>query len=177
MQSYGLNVRAKSIKYVTTMIDVFLLLGSNMGNRNVYLTDAAEQISIQLGRIINCSAVYETQSWGRNDAPDYLNQVIQIQTDKAPERVLALILQIEKDLGRERKEKYGSRTIDIDMLFYGKEIIDRPDLKVPHPELHRRRFTLAPLAEIAPEMTHPVIKKSVLSIYQELKDDLVVKKL
>lgn len=177
MQTYGLYVRAKSIKYVTTMIDVFLLLGSNIGNRNVYLADAADQISTQLGKVIKYSAVYETQSWGTEDGPDYLNQVIQIRTDKAPEMILDLVLNIEKDLGRERKEKYGSRTIDIDILFYGNQIIDLPELKVPHPELHRRRFTLTPLAEIAPDLMHPVMKKSILALSKQLKDDLIVKKL
>ncbi|MGV8878321.1 MAG: 2-amino-4-hydroxy-6-hydroxymethyldihydropteridine diphosphokinase [Sphingobacteriaceae bacterium] len=177
MQTYALYVRAKSLKYVTTMIDIFLLLGSNIGNREVYLKDAADQIFLKLGKVIKYSSVYETQSWGRQDAPDYLNQVIQIQTDKDPEMILNLILQIEKDLGRERKEKYGSRTIDIDILFYGNQIIDLPDLKVPHPELHRRRFTLTPLAEIAPGLMHPVIEKSVLALCKQLKDDLVVKKL
>lgn len=175
MQTYGLNVRAKSIKFVTTMIDVYLLLGSNLGDRKFFLSEAAGSIADKVGKVIKSSSIYETASWGKQDAPDYLNQVLLINTRLAPEVVLEVILSIEKDLGRERKEKYGSRTIDIDILFYGNHIIDGIDLKIPHPELHHRRFTLAPLAEIAADLMHPVLKKTIMELKTELKDNLIEK--
>jgi 2-amino-4-hydroxy-6-hydroxymethyldihydropteridine diphosphokinase len=158
------------------MIDVFLLLGSNLGNRKLLLNEAIERIEAAVGPVLQASSVYETQSWGKTEAPDYLNQVLLLQTDLKAREVLGKILAIELLMGRRREEKWGSRTIDIDILFYGDAIIDEPDLKVPHPEMHKRRFTLAPLAELAPEFEHPGIKKNILQLKNELIDDLVVKK-
>jgi 2-amino-4-hydroxy-6-hydroxymethyldihydropteridine diphosphokinase len=158
------------------MIDVFLLLGSNLGNRKLLLNEAIERIEAAVAPVLQASSVYETQSWGKTDAPDYLNQVLLLQTDLTAREVLGKILTIELLMGRRREEKWGSRTIDIDILFYGDTIIDEPDLKVPHPEMHKRRFTLAPLAELAPEFEHPGIKKNILQLKNELIDDLVVKK-
>jgi len=159
------------------MINVFLLLGSNLGDRYLYMNKAIEHIEHDIGPVLKASSVYETQSWGKTDAPDYLNQVVTLQTDLPAKVILEKVLNIENILGRLRKEKWGSRTIDIDILFYGQAIINDPGLQIPHPELHKRRFTLEPLAEIAPGYIHPVIKKSILQIKSELKDSLVVKKL
>jgi len=156
---------------------VFLLLGSNLGNRQQYLQQAIELISARIAPVIKTSSIYETQSWGKNDAPDYLNQVVTLETEIPPTELLRKILDIELMLGRKREEKWGSRTIDIDMLFYGDEIIDDENLQVPHPELHKRRFTLEPLEEIAPGLVHPVLKKTILDVKNELKDSLIVKKL
>ncbi|WDF80145.1 2-amino-4-hydroxy-6-hydroxymethyldihydropteridine diphosphokinase [Mucilaginibacter sp. KACC 22773] len=158
------------------MIDVFLLLGSNLGNRKLLLNEAIERIEAAVGPVLQASSVYETQSWGKTEAPDYLNQVLLLQTDLKAREVLGKILAIELLMGRRREEKWGSRTIDIDILFYGDAIIDEPDLKIPHPEMHKRRFTLAPLAELVPEFEHPLIKKNILQLKNELIDDLVVKK-
>jgi 2-amino-4-hydroxy-6-hydroxymethyldihydropteridine diphosphokinase len=158
------------------MIDVFLLLGSNLGDRKLLLNEAIERIEADVAPVLKASSVYETQSWGKTDAPDYLNQVLLLQTDFTAREVLEKILAIELLMGRRREEKWGSRTIDIDILFYGDVIIDEPDLKVPHPEMHKRRFTLEPLAELAPEFEHPGIKKNILQLKSELIDDLVVKK-
>lgn len=158
------------------MNEVFLLLGSNLGDRQNYLHQAAGLIAIHIAPIIKTSSVYETQSWGKTDAPDYLNQVVMIETDIPAAGVLEKILAIELLLGRKREEKWGSRTIDIDILFYGSEIIKAEGLQFPHPELHKRRFTLEPLAEIAPALVHPVFNKSILIIKNELKDSLIVKK-
>lgn len=158
------------------MIDVFLLLGSNLGDRKLFLQQAIEHIEAEVAPILQVSAVYQTQSWGKTDAPDYLNQVLLLQTEMPAQMVLQKILGIELLLGRRREVKWGSRTIDIDILFYGDTIIDEPDLKVPHPELHKRRFTLEPLAQIAPDFIHPLMKKNILQLKSELKDELIVKK-
>jgi len=173
------RITAKSIIHniCYNMRKVFLLLGSNLGNRHAYLQQAAAAISKQVGQVTKTSAVYETQSWGKTNEPDYLNQVLLLQTDIAPHAVLEKILQIEASLGRLRKEKWGSRTIDIDILFYDDEIINEPALIIPHPELQNRRFTLEPLAEIAPDKIHPIFKKNMLQLKNELRDCLIVKKL
>jgi len=158
------------------MIDVYLLLGSNLGDRELLLHTAVLLIGQDIAPVIKTSAVYETQSWGKTDAPDYLNQVVYLQTDKPAEEILEKILNIELEMGRKREEKWGSRIIDIDILLYGDEVIDEPGLIVPHPEMHKRRFTLEPLGEIAPKLVHPVFRKNILALKNELNDDLVVKK-
>lgn len=159
------------------MIDVFLLLGSNLGNRQLFLLDAIRRIEKKIAPVIKASSVYETQSWGKTDLPDYLNQVIILQTEMSALQVLGNVLAIEIKLGRMREEKWGSRTIDIDILFYGDAIISAPGLVVPHPQLHKRSFTLAPLAEIAPQFVHPLLNKNILTLKKEVKDNLIVKKL
>jgi 2-amino-4-hydroxy-6-hydroxymethyldihydropteridine diphosphokinase len=159
------------------MIDVFLLLGSNLGDRHLFINQAVELIEKDIAPVVKTSSVYETQSWGKTDAPDYLNKVIALQTSLPAQTILEKVLNIENILGRRREEKWGSRTIDIDILFYGSAIINEPGLCVPHPQLHKRRFTLEPMAEIAPEFIHPLLNKSILQIKNELKDDLIVKKL
>nr|WP_294949219.1 2-amino-4-hydroxy-6-hydroxymethyldihydropteridine diphosphokinase [uncultured Mucilaginibacter sp.] len=159
------------------MITVFLLLGTNLGNRQLFLQQAIAHIAEEVAPIINASSVYETQSWGKTDEPDYLNQVIMLQTNLPAKDILQKILGIELQMGRKREVKWGSRIIDIDILFYGDEVINEPDLIVPHPQLHNRRFTLEPLVEIAPEFVHPVLNKNILALKNELKDSLIVKKL
>ncbi|MDB5115309.1 MAG: 2-amino-4-hydroxy-6-hydroxymethyldihydropteridine diphosphokinase [Mucilaginibacter sp.] len=159
------------------MNDVFLLLGSNLGDRNLFLQQAVKHIEQGIAPVIQLSSVYETQSWGKTDLPDYLNQVILLKTDLSAQDVLQKILAIEDMMGRKREEKWGSRIIDIDILYYNAEIINEPGLQVPHPELHKRRFTIEPLAEIAPDLIHPVLHKTSLQLKKILKDSLIVKKL
>lgn len=159
------------------MIDVFLLLGSNLGNRNAFLHNAIEHIELDIAPVVKKSAIYETQSWGKTDLPDYLNQVVMLQTILSAQDVLQKILRIEIEMGRKREEKWGSRIIDIDILFYGSDTINEPNLIVPHPQLHNRRFTLEPLAMLAPNFIHPMLNKSILELKNSLKDDLIVKKL
>jgi 2-amino-4-hydroxy-6-hydroxymethyldihydropteridine diphosphokinase len=159
------------------MNDVYLLLGSNLGDRKLYMQQAIELIEQGISPVVKTSSVYETQSWGKTDAPDYLNRVVMLNTNMPAQTILHKILAIEIALGRRREEKWGSRTIDIDLLFYGKEIINEPNLQVPHPELHKRRFTLAPLNEIAGNFKHPVSKSTIHELINELSDDLVVKKI
>lgn len=159
------------------MVNVFFLLGSNLGDRQGFLQQAIAAVQQHVGAIMKKSSVYETQAWGKTTEPDYLNQVLMVQTTLSPHVVLQKILDIELTLGRERLEKWGARTIDIDILFYDNLIMDDPDLVIPHPELQNRRFTLEPLAEIAPGFVHPVLKVNMLQLKFELKDCLIVKKL
>lgn len=159
------------------MIEVYLLLGSNLGDRELFLRMAVKLIETDVAPMVKASAVYKTQSWGKTDQPDYLNQVIMLQTDMSAQEVLKKVLNIELEMGRKREEKWGSRTIDIDILFYGDAIMNEPDLVVPHPEMHKRRFTLEPLSEIAPQFIHPVLHQNIKALKNNLGDDLIVKKL
>ena len=159
------------------MMNVYLLLGSNLGDRQAYLKEAIAHIENEIAPVVKASAIYKTQSWGKTDSPDYLNQVILIHTDLSANILLRKLLNIEWIIGRTREEKWGARIIDIDILFYGDEIINQPDLQVPHPHLHTRRFTLEPLAELASTLIHPLLQKNILQLKNELTDSLIVKKL
>lgn len=159
------------------MAVVFLLLGSNMGDRLGFLGDAYRKLDNEVGPVLKSSAFYQTAAWGKTDQPDFINQVLKLETDLTPKEVLNTILAIEIQLGRQRAEKWGSRTIDIDILFYDQDVIDEPDLKIPHPNLHERAFTLVPLIEIEPNCFHPVLQKPVLELLTKLNDQLLVQKL
>jgi 2-amino-4-hydroxy-6-hydroxymethyldihydropteridine diphosphokinase len=155
----------------------YLLLGSNLGNRMKYIASAISEIEIKLGNISRRSSLYQTASWGKHDQPDFINQVIELKTSLEPKDLLSGILGIEADFGRKRIEKWGSRTIDIDILLYDDQIVNEPELIIPHPYLPFRRFCLMPLCEIAPEFIHPVLKKNIKVLLFELSDDLLVKRL
>jgi 2-amino-4-hydroxy-6-hydroxymethyldihydropteridine diphosphokinase len=155
----------------------YLLLGSNLGNRMKYIASAISEIEIKLGNISRRSSLYQTASWGKHDQPDFINQVIELKTSLEPKDLLSGILGIEADFGRKRIEKWGSRTIDIDILLYDDQIVNEPELIIPHPYLAFRRFCLMPLCEIAPEFIHPVLKKNIQELLFELSDDLLVKRL
>lgn len=163
--------------FVTTVNDVFLLLGSNLGNRQMYLSEAIRHIHNEIAPVIRTSSLYQTQAWGKTDEPDYLNQVAELKTGLSPEEILKRILNIEKTMGRKREEKWGSRIIDIDILFYDSLVISGPELTIPHPEMHKRRFTLEPLNELIPGFVHPVLGKTIAELKNELNDSLLVKKL
>ncbi len=158
------------------MTAVYLLLGSNLGERLPNLQAAINEIKAQTGEVTQLSSVYETEPWGVSEQPAFLNQVACILTDKAPEALLNQLIAIEKKLGRERKGKWTERTIDIDILYYGSEILVKNDLKIPHKELHNRRFTLIPLNEIAPDFKHPVLNLSTAKLLDYCADKLEVKK-
>ncbi len=159
------------------MHQVYLLLGSNLGSREALLADCRKLLEENIGRIINASSLYETASWGKQDQPPFINQVLLVESKLAAHQILKQIIKIERLLGRVRVEKWTARTIDIDILFYDDEIIDKPDLKVPHPFLHLRKFTLEPLIELQPNLFHPVLKQTITELYRRLSDTLSVKRI
>jgi 2-amino-4-hydroxy-6-hydroxymethyldihydropteridine diphosphokinase len=153
---------------------IFLLLGSNQGDSRRNLSLAAGKIRESAGKIIRASSIYKTQPWGVTDQPDFYNQVLQIASAYSPEVLLQKLLAIETVMGRVRIEKWGPRIIDIDLLFYGSQVMHSATLELPHPGVPERRFTLLPLAEIAGEFVHPVIKKTIDALLKECRDGLDV---
>lgn len=139
---------------------VYLALGSNLGDRLANLKRAIAALSPQM-EVKAKSHVYETPPWGFEDQPKFLNQVIQVNTYLAPEPLLKHLKRLEVTLGRKATFPNGPRLIDIDILFYDDLVLNTPSLEIPHPRLHERGFVLLPLADIAPDWVHPVLKKSV----------------
>lgn len=156
------------------MADLILLLGSNLGDRLESLSKAIHHLQDSVGTITKISSVYETAAWGNTDQEAFLNQVLELQTELLPEKVLQQTQKIEKLIGRVHLEKWGPRVIDIDILFHDRHVQSAPMLSIPHPQLHLRRFTLMPLAEIAPDLIHPTLHKSVYELLQECPDKLPV---
>jgi 2-amino-4-hydroxy-6-hydroxymethyldihydropteridine diphosphokinase len=158
--------------------EVYMLLGSNLGDRELMMRQAIEKIQTEIGLVSAKSARYETEPWGNTNQPAFINMAIAVQTILEPSEVLERALNIEKDLGRTRLVRWGSRTMDIDLIFYADEIIEiQGKLSIPHPEMQNRRFVLEPLAEIAPDYTHPVLKKSVKDLLHSLTDNTTVEKI
>lgn len=157
---------------------VALLIGGNQGDRRALMAQARELIGERIGRVVAASGVYESEPWGTFGSENgelgvgnFLNQALVVETALTAHEVLAAAMDIESELGRRRPQGgaagpkgervYHSRTMDIDIIFYNDEVIDTPELTVPHPRMHERRFVLEPLAEIIPEYRHPVLKKTV----------------
>lgn len=159
------------------MEHVYLLTGSNLGNRQHQLEQAQQQLVTRCGVLVAQSGVYQTAAWGKEDQPDFLNQVLVLATHLLPHNLLSTLLAIEQQLGRQRKEKWGERSIDIDILYYGNNVIDTELLVVPHPHLQNRKFALEPLCEVAPEFVHPVLHKTNKELLAECSDTLLVTRL
>jgi len=159
------------------MTDVYLLLGTNEGNRSENLLKALALIELDCGRIVKRSSLYQTEAWGIKAQDSFLNQAVVIKTSLAPMSLLTQLKAIEKGIGRIDTIKWGPRVIDIDILFYENEIIDLPELKVPHPYISERRFTLEPLNEIAAGFIHPESHKTISRLLEECKDTSDVRKL
>lgn len=155
----------------------YLCLGGNMGDREFYLKQAIEQIDLKIGPILSVSSIYETQAWGVDTQDAYLNACVKLSTNDNAHELMTNILLIEQELGRKRdaNNQYLARVIDIDILFFNNDVIELPDLIVPHPRLHLRKFVLLPLLDIARDVTHPVLKLPIASIVNNCKDDLTVK--
>lgn len=136
---------------------VFIALGSNIGARERNLIGALELMQPEV-HPLECSPIYETPPWGYEDQPEFLNQVIKAQTDFSPADLLEFLKEIESRIGRVETFRFGPRLIDLDLLFYDEEIIESPPLIIPHPRMENRAFVLKPLADLAPEFIHPVLK-------------------
>lgn len=152
------------------MARVVLHLGSNLGKRIKNLALAAYFINKKIGPILEMSGLYETEAWGKSDQSDFLNLVIISEYADSPEELLLKIHWIENKLGRIRFEKWGERLIDIDILFFGDQIIEKANLKIPHPEITNRNFVLVPLNEIMPEFIHPVLERPIRDLMEQCED-------
>jgi 2-amino-4-hydroxy-6-hydroxymethyldihydropteridine diphosphokinase len=153
----------------------YLGLGSNIGDRISFIENALTEISkIPDTKVVKMSSVYETEPWGEIRQDDFLNSVIEIDTKLDAAILLKELKEIEKKLGRNKTAKWSEREIDIDLLFYGNEIIENDVMNVPHLQIENRRFVLFPMAEIAPDFIHPVLKKSISELLKETTDELNV---
>ena len=155
-------------------------LGSNLGERESLLKSAIEQLAqlpeTRLGKV---SSLYDTAPVGELDQPNFLNAVVQLETALTARQLLWNLLLIERRLGRVRHaaQRYGPRTIDLDLVLFGDQVIDTPDLKVPHPEYHRRAFVLVPLAEIEPKLVHPVLGLTAHELLERVEERPAVKRM
>ena len=146
---------------------VYLSVGSNLGDRAAHLKGAIKRMDT-LGKIMAVSSFYETEPVELTAQPWFLNCAVELDTEKMPKQLLTSIFDIEEEMGRRRVQKKGPRTVDIDILLFGNSIIKAKGLTIPHPAMHDRRFVLEPLAEIAPEIRHPIFKRTI----RELRDAL-----
>jgi 2-amino-4-hydroxy-6-hydroxymethyldihydropteridine diphosphokinase len=158
------------------MNKTYLLLGSNIGDSQLQLSSAIKNIEQKIGNILRQSNLYSTAAWGDTRQPDFLNQVITVETALTPLETMQTILGIEKEMGRVRTLKNAPRIIDIDILFFNKVVLDEPMLTLPHPEIQNRRFVLIPLNELAPNLHHPVLGLSIHELLEICPDRLNVKK-
>ena len=156
------------------MNKVFLITGGNLGDRGENLQQAAGLIFQRIGKIEKNSKIYETEAWGIKDQPAFYNQVLVIKTNLSAQKVLDSILQIEEEMGRKRTFKNAARIIDIDILFFNDDIVNEQNLQIPHPHIGDRRFVLLPLNEVAPQMMHPVFKKTISELLSITGDQLKV---
>jgi 2-amino-4-hydroxy-6-hydroxymethyldihydropteridine diphosphokinase len=150
--------------------NVYISLGSNLGNKQSNLDKAIDQLQQRAGVVRQKSTIYQTEPWGYASFNNFLNQVVHVTTDHTPSQLLTILLKIESDLGRQRvSEGLQDRVIDLDILFFDDQVISSDKLKIPHPRLHERLFMLEPMAEIAPNFIHPQFKQTVDVLTQVLK--------
>ncbi len=159
------------------MARVYFLLGGNLDNREMILSEAISKMKLVIGELVSSSSIYETEPWGFEHEQNFLNQVVVFSSKLSAIKILDRTQQIEKDLGRIRKEnQYSERTIDIDILFYDDQIISAERLIVPHPKIQERLFALIPLLDVASDLIHPVELKSIKELHDECADKMEVKK-
>ena len=159
------------------MNSVYLLLGSNMGDSEQMLAATRMRIEKAIGNIKKNSSIYRTAAWGKEDQADFLNQVIIVESKLSAEKILHKIFFIEKEMGRIRTIKNAARVIDIDILFFSDEVVNTETLQVPHPQIQNRKFVLVPLAQIAADLVHPILKKSIKDLLHICTDPLDVQKI
>ena len=152
------------------MTSVVILLGTNLGDRLLNLKKADLEIGQRIGLVLMRSMIYQTKPWGNTEQDDFLNQVLVIDSSKKANEILSALLELELEMGRKRTKQWEPRIIDLDILYFGDEIIETKDLKIPHPFIQERRFTLVPLAEILPAMIHPVFKQSNYDLLLQTTD-------
>lgn len=156
---------------------IYLCIGGNLGEREANLEETLMFLEFNFGDIMAVSSVYESDAWGMQDAPRFLNQVVCIESELSNEELLTEIAELEEFYGRERSdEEYLSREMDVDVLMIDQEVIDEDKLKVPHPRMEMRRFVLEPLQEIAPDLIHPVFQKTVSALLSECTDNTKLSK-
>jgi 2-amino-4-hydroxy-6-hydroxymethyldihydropteridine diphosphokinase len=158
------------------MNTAYLLTGGNMGDRAFHLQQAEKYIQQYCGEIVCSSSIYETAAWGLTDQPAFYNQAIKLQTTLLPDQLMRKLLEIELEMGRIRIQKMGPRVIDLDILLIDDLVIETDLLSVPHPALPARRFALMPLAEIAPQLVHPIEGKTISALLDACTDLLNVQK-
>ena len=156
----------------------YIGIGSNIGDKTANCKKAIELLkeNPQI-KVTKISDFYETEPVGYKKQEWFVNCAVEIETDLNPQELLLLCHMIESELGRERKIKYGPRTIDLDILLYNNDIIDTIGLKIPHPEMHKRRFVLEPLSDIAPDAVHPVLKKAIVELLNNLSEEDAIKRI
>ncbi len=159
------------------MNKAYLLTGGNLGNRSQNLTTARHLVEQYCGNIIRQSSLYRTAAWGFEAQPEFYNQALVVDTLLSPEALINNLLMIEEQMGRKRDLKMGPRFIDLDILLYNQEIVNVPGLTIPHPRMQERMFVLLPLAEIEPDLIHPVLHKPITQLQRECSDVLNVYKI
>jgi len=147
-----------------------IAIGANIGDREKNIIDAINYIIEEGIDVVKVSSIIETEPYGYLDQPKFLNLVIEVKTDKTPQELLSTLLEIERKLKRERKIRFGPRTIDLDIIFYDDLIVEEENLTIPHKDMQNRYFVLKPLSEIEPDYIHPVLKKSVKELLKELSE-------
>lgn len=156
------------------MVKIYLHTGTNIGDRTANLRAVQHLIASRIGKITKLSSIYETEAWGLIDQPDFYNQALEVETSLLPDELLEQTKQIEQDMGRQKEIRWGKRLIDVDILFYGQEVIYSDKLTIPHAEMANRNFVLIPMMELDAELQHPILKKTIEEIYWESEDTLEV---